>query len=373
LKTRSASLLVRSIATVSVALVIFTLIPSNAIAGATVVEEDDFSMTLGLRMQPRLEFTKAQVSCACAEWQRDFLIRRARITANGKMLDAKYKIEWRIDKADAISSYGNEPSAHVENAYIQWPLGAGVEVRVGLYDQPFSRDRLTSDSKQLAVDRGAVSDELSTLGLADNAFGFHFLGNVDEGLVQYALGLFDNRTIRGDLQDIPMVVGRLDLNFGSSASIFQDAHFGSDSWYSVGLNGSYQGGIENMYGADDGSNAAFGIDGMMDVPAGPGRFLARGEVNAVSTEAPAAVDDVDTSLWMAGLGFLTLEQRLQPIVRFDHVWSNADVGGGTKDIIHIGANFYQKGHNLKIQGDVRLESGTDEPVDGGRIQAQVYF
>lgn len=353
-----------------VTLIFIFLLPACAEGGAKVVEEDEFSMVLGLRMQPRIEFERTVPSADCTEWQRDFLIRRARITANGRMLDAKYKIEWKIDKTDGVDSH---PSAQVENAYIQWPLGAGVEVRAGLYDQPFSRDRLTSDSKQLAVDRDAVSDVLSSLGLADNAVGFHFLGKVNGGRAQYAVGLFDNRMISGELQDLPMVVGRLDLNFGSTADVFQDAHFGGDSWYSVGVNGSYQGAIENASGADDGSNAAFGVDGMVDVPAGSGRVLARGEVNAVRTEAPAAHDAVDTSVWMAGLGFLTLEQRFQPIVRFDHVRVDADVGGGTRDIVHIGANFYQKGHNLKVQGDLRFESGTGEPVDGGRIQAQVYF
>jgi hypothetical protein len=44
-----------------------------------------------------------------------------------------------------------------------------------------------------------------------------------------------------------------------------------------------------------------------------------------------------------------------------------------RDITYVGANLYQKGHSLKIQGDVRFQSGTNESVDGARLQAQIDF
>ena len=61
-------------------------------------------------------------------------------------------------------------------------------------------------------------------------------------------------------------------------------------------------------------------------------------------------------------------------MRFDQVRADPWLPrGGRRDITFIGANFYQKGHNLKVQGDVRLQAGTEEPVDGARLQAQVDF
>ena len=170
-----------------------------------------------------------------------------------------------------------------------------------------------------------------------------------------------------------MVVGRLDLNFGSTKDILQDAHFGEDSWYSVGLNGSYQGSIENAAGADDGSTRALGVDGMVDVPAGGTRVLGIAELNSLRTQQPGAADAIDTEAWMVGLGVLVLNQRLQPMVRFDQVRLDDTLGGGTRNTTYLGANFYRKGHSLKFQGDIRLESGTHESVDGGRLQAQVDF
>jgi len=343
--------------------------PSVALGGIKVAESDDITLELGLRLQPRIEYERVAALGGGSQGQRDFLVRRSRLKANGRVHTATYNFEWKIDGTDQI---GASPSASVENAYIQYPLGHGVEVRAGLYDQPFSRDRLTSDSKQLAVDRGEVSNVPDALGLADNAVGFHFLGKLNGGRGEYALGLFDNRRIGGRYQVMPMIVGRLDLNLGSTKDVLRDAHFGKDSWYSVGLNGSYQK-IQRAAGTDSSSNAAVGIDGMIDVPTAAGRLFVRSEVNAIRVDQQGVGGETDTKVWMVGVGLLVLNQRLQPFVRFDEVRLDAPAGGTLRDITYVGANLYQKGHNLKLQGDVRLQANTQDSVDGARLQAQMDF
>lgn len=345
-------------------------LPAIALGGVKVFDTKDHTLELGLRLQPRMEFARVSASGGGTGDQRDFMIRRARLKANGKVKGSSFVFEWKIDGTDQI---GASPSAQVENAYIQYPLVEGVKLRAGLYDQPFSRDRLTSDSKQLAVDRGEVSNAPDALGLADNVVGFEVLGEIKDDRAKYAVGLFDNRFIAGGLQDVPMVVGRLDLNLGSGEDVFQDAHFGTDSWYSLGLNGSFQGSIENAAGADDSSNAAAGIDGMIDVPIGTARLFVKGEMNAIRTEKHAVSDQNNATVRMIGLGILLLNQRLQPFVRFDQVRGDRWLRGGTRDITYVGANFYQKGHNLKVQGDVKLQAGTLNAVDGVRLQTQVEF
>ena len=367
MKSPGPGFVVRSFVVTLLTLAVAQLPASRAEAGAKVLETDDFSLELGMRIQPRMELE--WFSAGADAQQRDFMIRRARLKLNGKMQSASYGFEWKIDRTDQI---GATPSAAVENAWIRYPLGGGVDLRAGLYDQPFSRDRLTSDSKQLAVDRGAVSDVPEALGLADNTVGLEVLGKISGGRAEYVVGLFDNVKIPGSLQDVPMVVGRLDLNFGSTKDVFQDAHFGKDKWYSVGLNGSYQGSLEDAGGASDGLRSAVGIDGMIDVPAGSRRVFAKGEADVIQTRPPAGGNTLDTKVWMLGFGVLVLEQRFQPFVRFDEIRLDDAVGGGVTDITYVGANFYQKGHSLKIQGDVRLQSG-GESVDGARVQTQIDF
>ena len=76
---------------------------------------------------------------------------------------------------------------------------------------------------------------------------------------------------------------------------------------------------------------------------------------------------------MLGAGVLLFDQHVQPFVRFDETLRDEAVGGGKFDVTYAGVNFYQKRHNLKIQADVRFDSGSHESVDGARLQAQILY
>lgn len=374
-RAEKSSTIVRSILVLTALVAVACARTGSAV---TVFEEEGFNLGIGLRLQPRIELER-EAGADGAEWRRDFLLRRARLAASGKIQNVGYKMEWKIDGTDQVSSgsqtaLGSLPSAQLENGYLQYPLSKNVEVRAGLYDIPYSRDRLTSDSQQLAVDRGAVSNVPNALGMVDNGVGLHLIGKAANGHAEYAIGLFDNRTIPTRLQDVPMLVGRLDLNFGSTKDIFMDAHFGDEKWYSLGVNGSIQGSLESdTSSANEGSYAMMGADGMMDVPMGSSRFFARSEVNSISIKSPLGGDAITTTTWMAGVGVLMFAQRFQPMLRYDQVRRDEAVVGGTQNITYVGGSFFQRKHNLKIQADVRFESGTTEALDGGRLQAQVNY
>ena len=338
-------------------------------AGVKVAEQEDFTLELGMRLQARMAYEAVAGPGGSTDWQRDFMVRRARLKANGKMLTATYGFEWKIDGTDQV---GATPSASVENAWIQYPLGRGVEVRAGLYDQPYSRDRLTSDSRQLAVDRGNVSGVPDALGLADIAVGFHFLGKAFQGRAGYALGIFDNRFVPGKGQDYPMVVGRVDVNLGSTKDVYQDAHFGTDSWYSFGVNGSHQK-VGTSAGIDSSANSALGADAMVDIPTAVGRVLLRGEYTGIRRDPIGPGTGTGTRTWMVAGGLLVLDQRLQPFVRFDEVRLDPVAGGAKTDVTYAGLNLYRKGHSLKFQGDLRFQANTTESLDGARLQAQLDF
>lgn len=352
-------------------------------AGARVYEKDDFTLELGMRLQPRMELEMVPaLSGNGKEWRRDFLVRRSRWKANGTIKGGTFGFEWRLDKTDAATDLVD---IGLENGWIMWPLsGKQLQVRAGLYDQPYSRDRLTSDSKQLVVDRGNVSNVPAGLGMADNVVGIELRGDLQGGRYVYAVGAFDNRTIRSVYQQVPMFVGRIDLNLGATGSIYQDAHFGDESWYCIGINGGYQSSLRDtsitsagttVY--DKGSNGIAGVDAMIDIPAGPGRLLAVTEYNNISLTPPEGGNSLDWNLVMVGAGYLVLDQKLQGTVRWDHVsWDvsmDQSLEGRSRDVVYAGANYYHKGHNLKIQGDLRFQSSTGEALDGIRLQGQVDF
>lgn len=355
------------------------LLPAAAFAGVKVFDSPDHTLELGMRMQPRFEYETSAPGTAGLDGRRDFLVRRARLKANGKMMGVAYNFEWKIDATDQANSNPASlpatPAAGVENAWLQYPLsGPALELRVGLYDQPFSRDRLTSDSRQLAVDRGEASNVPDALGLADNVVGLQFLGRTKDGRIGYTLGAFDNRLIQAVRQDMPMLVGRLDVNLESTKDVFQDAHFGStDQWCSFGINGSVQNGIENTAGLDDSSHVAGGVDAMLDRPFGKVRVFVKGELNAIRTEWQAVDRQNNVTVKMIGAGIL-FNDRFQPFIRFDQVRGDGFLPrGGRADITYVGANFYQRQHSLKVQGDLRMQAGTADPVDGMRVQAQIDF
>jgi hypothetical protein len=352
------------------------LSPRPVAGAATVVDTDEFSLAVGMRLQPRVVVARGLSPLGANEWQRDFLVRRSRLKLSGDVMSVLYSFEWRLDGTGLNSGIAEPaPISGLENGWIEWPLaGPEFAVRAGLYDSPNSRDRLTSDSRQLVVDRGLVSDVPNAFGLVDNAIGFDVRGKVNGGRFMYAVGAFDNRTIPAPLQNgSPMFVGRVDVNLGSTKDVYQDAHFGDDSWYSVAANFNFQGSLEDTSGAKDGQNSLFGVDGMVDVPAGPGRLFGRAEFNSMAREAPGSGNSIRTNIWMAGAGYLVWNQRLQPTLRFDQVLEDDKVGGRKRNHTFLGLNYYKQGHGLKLQGDLLFASGTGDEVDGGRVQAQVDF
>ena len=345
-------------------------LPATVLAGVKVFESPDHTLELGMRLQSRLEYETSTPAPGGTDGRRDFMIRRVRLKANGKMQGVTYAFEWKIDGTDQV---GATPAAAVENAWFQYPLGAsGIDLKVGLYDAPFSRDLLTSDSRQLAVDRGEASAVPSAIGLVDNVVGFQFMGKTKSGRVLYTVGAYDNRFIVAGRQDVPMFAGRLDFNMGATKDIYQDCHFGSDKWYSFGVNGSVQSGIENAAGADDSSHTAAGVDGMLDVPFGKQRVFVKGELNAVRSEWIGVDRQNNSTVKMIAAGVL-FNQRCQPFIRFDQQRGDPWLRAGRADITYVGMNYYQRGHSLKVQGDLRFQSGTTEAVDGLRVQAQMDF
>ena len=369
------------------ALLVAGSLAPTAHAGARIYDTEDFVVEIGLRMQPRLQFTDA-TGFGDDGKRRDFMIRRARPKANGHMMGVKYGLEWRLDGTGLVSGLVlNAPIAGVENAWLQFPVldDGALEIRTGLYDQPYSRDRLTSDSKQLAVDRGLVSGVPAALGLADNAIGVDVRGKLKKGRIFYVGGVYDNRTIRGPFQQDPMFVGRVDLNLGSSKNVYHSAHFGDDKWYSLGLNGSYQNSIQDSVQAPGGGaitvegggrNTAVGVDGMIDVPVGPGRVFAMAEFNNIQQRKPGSTAKLDARVWGAGVGYLFWDQRLQPNFRFDQVINDDGIvttTGGEVNEATVGINWYKRGHNLKVQADVAFLASTGKSFDRFRMQAQIDF
>ncbi len=345
------------------ALILAVLIPASALA-VPVFEKDDFKLDLGLRIQPRLELTQPGIAANTF----DFLVRRTRFKAKGQVFICSFNLEWKLENIDRT---GTTPAVQLENAYANCPvLGDTLEVRAGMFDAPYSRDILVSDSQQMTADRGPVSNDVSALGLADNVTGVMLHGKVAGGMYTYAAGAFDNRQLTNFPHEAPLFVARGGVSLGSKkAKTPSDAYFGEGTVIDLALNGVYQPGVRAANQVGSGFRSSWGADMAVDFPMGPGRLTARGEANYLASKDPLTGNITEGLVWMGGVGYLY--KRIQPVFRLDQ---RVPRMGDSQLFINPGVNVYIKEHNLKVQLDLVEEvTGGIHGVDLIRLQGQVDF
>ncbi len=140
-------------------------------------------LKFGLRTQFRYAYSKSAKT-------HDIMIRRTRLKFEGSIFKGtKFKVEIKSDDAGR-AGHTNKTEVEDITLFLNF-LEPNVVVRFGLYDAPFSRDNLTSDSKLLFMDRSDISEGFHSEGLSDNAFGMEFYGLISDHL-EYHLGVFDN-------------------------------------------------------------------------------------------------------------------------------------------------------------------------------------
>lgn len=245
-------------------------------------------------------------------------LRRARINAGGSVArDFDYRVE--LDLAGSLSG-SSGVRAQMTDAYVTWTRHAAASLRIGQFKAPFGFEQLYSDPKLFAPERTAGSDRI-TLG---RQTGVQLFG--ERGRVSYAVGAFNGNGTNVSFNDDEgfTTVGRI------SAKV-------TDGW-SVGVNG-FRGEETNVSVPPElglanntfaGTRSAWGVD--TQVVAGPVELwleTLRARYDSRSLEATSA-----QAVW-------SLTKRWQAVVRWDEY---ADAATWL-----LGANYYLKGHDLKLQ------------------------
>ena len=161
--------------------------------GVVMASEDGlFSLALGLRGMFLYQLNhdpNAQAPDPSAT--QAIMIRRARVTMVGHMWHPKnkYKVELALSPKDMAT---NADSVLTQTPLLTWKNTFAqlrdLEVSVGQYKVPFSRERVVSSSKLVAVDRSAVNKVFNL----DRDIGID-IGSADlggAGLFQYNLGVY---------------------------------------------------------------------------------------------------------------------------------------------------------------------------------------
>ncbi len=337
----------------------------------------EISFKPGLRLQSRYLYNDINNN-------NDFFIRRFRMKGSGQAFDvAKYGAELKIDSSERFG-VGN-PRPIVENAWLDFTLlESTAYLKVGLYDIPFSRNALTSDSKLLFMDRTLIKFALTTIGMADNTVGVMVHGRPFGGYFEYSLGGFDNirfdRTGKNSNQFMP--AGRiawylLDPATGGSTSALSDgyadyreSYLGQGRRLVVGANFATLSNV--IQGASEFDVHAWGVDVLFN----SGPFVVQAEYDWFIENGLGGNLDLRGDGWYVQGGYL-----------FDSCWElaaryqslddpiNLVAASGQVEWTSIGLNYYIHEHNLKIQTNYiwKNEYATEVDNDVYQLQLQLDF
>lgn len=325
----------------------------------------DITFKPGLRIQTRYRYDDAIRN-------NDFFIRRFRLKASGMVFDlAKYGAELKIDN---VRRHGKDPKAEVENAWVDFPVcDEFVYIRVGLYDLPFSRNALTSDSKLLFMDRTLIKFALTDFGLADNTIGILMHGRPYQGLLEYAFGIFDNDKFekigsQGEKHSGQLMpAGRIVLNVLDPSTPpdgyadYKESYLCEGQRLAIGVNAAYLGSAED--GQERFDLFACGTDLFFNY--GPYTFQA---------EYDWYKEDDKGYGWYVQGGYLfscccyPLEvaaryETLDPVSRSDR---------RKTQLASAGLNVYIREHHLKVQSDYTYKKER-HTRDHDAFQIQLQF
>jgi hypothetical protein len=347
-------------------------------AGAAAAPNMRITFTPGLRVQVREAYDNQDSN-------NDFFIARTRLKGKGNVFGiADYGAEVKIDNVGR--GFASDPTAQVENAWLEFPVKPVLAVRIGLFDAAFSRNALTSDSKLLLMDRSLIKDALTAIGFADNTVGLLVHGRPAGGHVEYSAGIFDNlrfeasgtQTVAARQADAPMVTGRMAFHLLDPAprggyGDYQSSYLGQGRRLAIGANSGYQPNatLVTSSASDEFDILAWGGDVFFNDRA----LTLEAEYDSF-VQNRAVNPDINGKGWYVQGGYL-MRRALELVAR--HQQRDADDANGafanSLRWTSVGFNYYMRGHGLKVQTEYtfKRERVTVTRNDALQIQLQLDF
>ena len=318
---------------------------------------ESLTFTPAMRIQVRYSYGLNPV-----DPDHNFQLRRFRLKGKGDILGlAKYYAELKIDGTGFVDS----PTARMENAWVEFNKLPHTNLRLGLYDIPFSRNALTSDSKLLIMDRSVIKNAMTAVGFADNTIGALFHEVVLDGRLGYGAGIFQNNRFK----KVPTLAGRLTAHLldrgktqrsrGSYAN-YRGSYIGEGRRLEIGVNFAYTPHAQFTDLTMTPTNFdLYAVGG--DVFFNMGRFTLQGEYDWYKKSMRGGIaPDVETQGGYVQAGVLLTRGSTSwwvPPVELAARYQDVDngellaLGGklGRQQRGEVGLNFYIRDHNLKVQ------------------------
>ncbi len=304
-----------------------------------------------------------------------FYLRRARLTATGRLLeDFDFRLE--LDLAAGLAD-SSDLRAQMTDGYLHWDRHPAANLRVGQFKTPFGHEQLYGDPRLLTIERTLVNDRLTL----SRQIGAQVGGEVRDGRLSYALGGFNGTGANENFNDNGELlwVGRL------AGVPWRGKLMGHDATWSVGA-GGYRSEDAAVGFASDlrfdstpasaerdnlfaGTRRGAGADAQLVI----GPFELWAEALAARFEPLSALPraTLDAGGWYVQAAHFVLPERLQVVVKYETFDPDRDRPGDSTDIATLGASYFLKGHDLKVMANYLHVEAPPPAGDDGKFLARI--
>jgi phosphate-selective porin len=260
------------------------------------------------------------------------------------------------------------------DGYITFLTSPALMIRTGQFKTPYGYEQLFSDTKLMAPERSTVNDLLTP----GRQLGVQFAGDLASKRVSYAIGAFNGNASNTSINDDDnfMVAARLSSYLMGNATSSRNLRLGVNGYTSddtaVTLNPAF--GIDSTPGSPArdnvvaGSRTGFGIDSQFV----SGRTEIWAEYLSTEFEPDDKLprDRFTASGWYAQAGWFAIPSTLQLVGKYEWTDPSDRLTNDDFDVYWLGANWFLKSHDIKLQLFYALDEGAG--ADGsGRVIARV--
>jgi len=352
---------------------------------------DGTNIRLGLLLQPQLQ---AINSPTLGGYAKNLYLRRTRILLGGSLLG---KVDFFVDTdypnlfldsntaaAGAPEAFQkNTPGMNVQDAFVTYKpladmaaLADMFKIDVGYMLPPMAHNAVQGATTLYGFDYFTYSFQHSgsfnsTGSPVGRDLGVQVRGLLIDGHLEYRLGLFqglrDNRTATDmEARNFFRATGRLQINLldPETGFFYQGTYLGTKRIASIGISGD----LQDKY-------RYFAVDGIVDLPAGPGVVTAQVNLAHWNGGAFLVPNLFKQTALMGEAGYLIADLRVNPILRLEHRWGSGTVPDETR--LGGGLAYWPSGHNInlkafyaRVKDTLNGNSGSFNQIN---LQMQIFF
>jgi phosphate-selective porin OprO/OprP len=284
-----------------------------------------------------------------------FFLRRVRVNASGRFAEG-FDFRAELELAGSLSNT-SAFRAQLTDGYVNWNRFGAANVRVGQFKTPFGYEQLYSDSRLPTAERSLVNDRLTS----GRQIGVQVAGEADHKRLTYAAGIFNGSGTNQNFNDNDKFMTAARVSFVP----FSGHLLGNQSRWSVGANGI------RTTDSSIASAADFGFDSSPSTPAKDNLFVGRrtgigydsqlevgpfalwGEYLRGTFEPTdrLPLSRLRSSGWYGMATWFVIADKLQVVGRLETFDPNNNVAGNATRATILGANWYLRQHDLKLQLD----------------------